>query len=172
MLMPVETVDGVASVELIWEVPVIERVALVGTLLGIGFLGALVLDGLFLSGNGFTWLKIAIIMKVPRPFLGQDTSEEWAQRKREEIRLGSKPLSQHEVLEEDSHAVPVSISSSSGSNGEKDGLSNIAESHSYEELDSEEERVRLLTDWLEETGHSDDPWAEKVLGRQGTSQDN
>ncbi len=46
MHMPLDTVDESASVSLVWNVPLIEKLAMVGSIIGLGFYLVLVLDGL------------------------------------------------------------------------------------------------------------------------------
>ena len=88
MLMPVETGDAQATVRLRWELPLVEQAAAAASLVGVLLLLALAADGLFLHGNGFTWLKIGLIMRIPRPFLGEGSNREWAERKRAELEAG------------------------------------------------------------------------------------
>ena len=88
MLMPIETADAQATVSLRWELPLVEQTAVVASLVGVLLLIALVADGLFLRGNGFTWLRIALIMRTPKPFLGEGSNREWAEQKRAELEAG------------------------------------------------------------------------------------
>jgi len=88
MLMPMESADARATVRLRWELPLVEQAAVAASLVGILLLIALAADGLFLNGNGFTWLKIGLIMRIPRPFLGEGSNREWAEMKRAELEAG------------------------------------------------------------------------------------
>ena len=88
MLMPIETTDPQVTVTLRWELPLVERAAIGASALGLLLLVALVVDGLFLGGNGFTWLKIGLVMRIPRPFLGEGSNREWAEQKRAELEAG------------------------------------------------------------------------------------
>ncbi len=51
MLMPIEGVSGDAHVELVWETPIVERLATGVSVLAFMALGAFLIDGLFLGGN-------------------------------------------------------------------------------------------------------------------------
>jgi hypothetical protein len=88
MLMPIESAAPSATVQLRWVPSTAERIAVGLSGLGLLLLVALTLDGLFLQGNGFTWLKIALIMRTPRPFLGEGSNREWAEQKRAELESG------------------------------------------------------------------------------------
>ena len=83
--MPIEAKTDAVTLTLIWEPSLPEKLAPVASALGLIFLGTLFLDGLFLGGNGLTWLKIALSTRIPRPFLGEGTNLDWAERKRAEI---------------------------------------------------------------------------------------
>jgi hypothetical protein len=88
MLMPIESAAPSATVQLRWVPSTAERIAMGLSGLGLLLLVALALDGLFLQGNGFTWLKIALIMRTPKPFLGEGSNREWAEQKRAELESG------------------------------------------------------------------------------------
>ena len=170
MLMPLDTVDESASVSLVWNVPLIEKLALVGTIIGLGLYLVLVLDGLLLSGNGITWLKIAAVTRIPRPFLGEGDNLEWAERKRKEIHYDvSSASSSDQSHEEVPIAGSAGASSSQGENGQRDLHPKETD---LEGLAADEEHNRLLASWLEHDEQPDDSWAEKVLGKEGTSQEN
>ncbi|MEW6567776.1 MAG: hypothetical protein AB1449_06345 [Chloroflexota bacterium] len=85
MLMPVHTDDLGALLVLTWETSWPERASLVVSAAGLMVLAALVLDGLFLQGSGLTWLRIALTMRLPKPFLAHGPNQEWARRKQAEI---------------------------------------------------------------------------------------
>jgi len=169
-----------------------ERIAVLFSGMGVLLLVALVLDGLFLQGNGFTWLKIALIMRTPKPFLGEGSNREWAEQKRAELEAG------HLSPDTPPHLVPSqAISWWKGDRaGEHDqaGAAAVAEvqtaggpraesatdahaagdGHQPEaapaiEPPSDEIERALLESWLNGSGHSDDAWAEKLLGRKNTS---
>ena len=64
MVMPIEGVSGDAHIELVWETPIVERLATGVSVLTFMVLGAFVTDGLFLGGKGYEglahrveWLK-------------------------------------------------------------------------------------------------------------------
>jgi len=192
MLMPIEAATEAATVQLRWIPSSAERVAVIFSGIGVLLLVALVLDGLFLQGNGFTWLKIGLIMRTPKPFLGEGSNREWAEQKRAELEAGQ--------LSPDTppHLVPSQAISwwSGGRDGEPEqaeapavagveaGDARLAESagqlpadddgHQPDvapaiETPADEIERALLESWLNGSGHSDDAWAEKLLGRKNTS---
>ncbi|MFV2045540.1 MAG: hypothetical protein ACC700_20190, partial [Anaerolineales bacterium] len=88
MLMPIEAITDAVTLTLVWEPSLAERLAPIGSALGLILLGSLIIDGLFLAGDGLSWLKIALITRTPRPFLENTENEEWAMRKRKELQRG------------------------------------------------------------------------------------
>jgi len=175
--------------------------------MGVLLLVALVLDGLFLQGNGFTWLKIALIMRTPKPFLGEGSNREWAEQKRAELEAGhlspdtpphlvpSQAISwwkgdragEHDqagaaaVAEVQTAGGPRAASAGhlpadselqsevSTSHAHADGGGHQPEAAPAIEPPSDEIERALLESWLNGSGHSDDAWAEKLLGRKNTS---
>jgi len=67
--MPIETLSDEVAVTLRWEPSFIESASIVVSILGVIFLIGIAIDGLFLDGQGLTWVKIAFTMRLPRPFL-------------------------------------------------------------------------------------------------------
>jgi len=168
--MPLDTVDESASVSLVWNVPLIEKLALVGSIIGLGLYLVLVLDGLFLSGNGITWLKIAALTRIPPPFLGEGDNLEWPERKRKEIHHRVSSASSPEQSHED---VAITGSAGTSNSHEEKGQPDIHPKETdIEVLDADAEHNRLLASWLENDDQLDGSWAEKVLGKEGTSQEN
>jgi hypothetical protein len=207
MLMPIEAETEAATVQLRWVPSSAERIAVLLSGVGILLLAALVLDGLFLQGNGFTWLKIALIMRTPKPFLGEGSNREWAEQKRAELEAG------HLSPDTPPHLVPSQAISwwKGDRDGEQDqaGSAAVAEGQAADgpraeaaghmqpdgdvqreasagdahadgdghqpeatpaiEPPSDEIERALLESWLNGSGHSDDAWAEKLLGRKNTS---
>jgi len=141
-----------------------------GAIIGLGFYLVLVLDGLLLSGNGITWLKIAAVTRIPRPFLGEGDNLEWAERKRQEIHHDVPNVSSPEQSHEE-----VAIFGSAGTpnshaeNGQPDLHPKETD---LEVLAANAEHNRLLASWLENDDQLDGSWAEKVLGKKETSQEN
>lgn len=167
MLMPIDTADGQVSVNLRWELPLVEKAASLASVLGALLLAALTVDGLLLEGNGFTWLKIGLLMGVPRPFLGDGSNKEWAERKRAELEArlevdGAPHLKPGEAIALWGGG-RVDGSAKMGSAG-ADGELKVAEV-AIEPPGGDADRA-LLKAWLEGSGHGDDAWAEKLIGRQ------
>ena len=71
MLMPIESVSGNVSVELVWETPLNERVAAIISLLTVVALGAFIVDGLLFGGQWFVELQSRLrgrwIKRNPKP---------------------------------------------------------------------------------------------------------
>ena len=158
MLMPVETGSEQASISLNWEPSVAERAAMIPTVAGFVLLSALLIDGLVLGGNGFTWLKLLLSMRTPRPFLGEGSNLEWAERKRAEIEVGlaaspTRKLSPGEAL-------PWMRRETSEAN--QGALLPIDQVEMDEALPQEEE---LLRAWLE-AGHEHNAWVGRMLERK------
>ena len=169
--MPLETNSESARITLRWESSIVERASAGLSVLGVVMICALIVDGLFIGGNGLTWLKIAFLTRVPRPFLGEGSNKEWAERKRREIHAGALAAKPH--VYEPSEAIPWFPTK-----GQSTDIGDIAlgEDGKREEpsgeagvaaIDSEAQR-RLLESWLGNTGHSEDGWAQKLLAKRQT----
>mgnify|MGYP000140782932 CR=1 FL=1 len=210
MLMPLGADDPQASVTLQWELPLVEKAAVLVSIAGALFLAGLVVDGLLLQGNGFTWLKIGLVMRIPKPFLGEGSNREWAERKRAELEAGqlSPDTPPHLVPSQaiswwrddqdakqvihggDAQQVAATTQagdaphfvSASYLPADRDGQGEVSTSptpaagdgHQPEaapaiEPPSDETERALLESWLNGSGHSDDAWAEKLLGRKNNS---
>lgn len=165
MLMPLETQDALATVNLTWELPLAEEIAKAVSVAGMLVLVALAADGLFLHGEGATWVKIALYTRFPRPFLGEGFNEEWAARKRLELRRGHS--SDHVGLEP-AEAVPWMRGKSKSDSDGTDRASAPDASDPSGSADSPSEE-QLLESWLEATGHQDDGWAAKFLENRQSS---
>jgi hypothetical protein len=85
MLIPIDTDSPSALLALTWEASWVERLAAFASVAGLGLLGALVMDGLLLGGEGFTRLRIAIQTQSPRPFLGEGAGVDWMEERKKEI---------------------------------------------------------------------------------------
>ena len=222
MLMPLDAKDPQVSVNLRWELPLVEKAGILASLLGLLFLAGLVADGLFLQGNGFTWVKIALVTIVPRPFLGEGSNREWAERKRAELEAGKlspdtpphlipsqaiswwRENSDREQAQVGDLAV-AGVQAENGPRTEPTGRSRAegeaqrsvssnraladgdlkagvptgpaaadGDGHPPEfapaiEPPSDDIERALLESWLNGSGHSDDAWAEKLLGRKNNS---
>jgi hypothetical protein len=110
MLMPLETNDPHATVALRWVPSLAEQAALGISSLGLLLLVALAVDGLFLHGNGFTWMKIALVMRIPQPFLGEGSNREWRAKRRVEAAAVARHraliLPSHFLVERETHREP------------------------------------------------------------------
>ena len=172
MLMPLEQVSENTLVTLAWEPSIAERIAPVLSLVGVALLIALTIDGLALDGNGFTWLKIAFFIWMPQPFLGEGYNLEWAEQKRAEIIAGRRKKGRDDLPSGDilHVAAPESREASQppGTTGEIGRP--LLESLPVEASIDEEEEM-LLVSWLEKSGHQDDVWAEKLIGRKQSQVD-
>ena len=104
---------------------------------------------------------IADLMEVQQP---------WAERKRIEM--------DHDVSSETSpdqmcSNVPLTQSAEASSCQGKDGQRDLQPKETgLEDLVDGEEQNRLLASWLEDADHPEESWAERVLGKEGTSQEN
>jgi hypothetical protein len=144
MLMPIDTIEESVSIRLEWQSSIVERAAIAASLLGIILLMAIVIDGLFLGGNGLTWIKIAFTMRLPKPFLDESPHEEAKEQKLVNNMTSVVDVEEQEIIKGESQ-------------------STYEESPLEKQLTDEQEELRQA--WLENTNHIDDPWAEKILGR-------
>jgi hypothetical protein len=144
MLMPIDTTAESVSVRLEWQSSIIERAAIAASLLGIILLMAIVIDGLFLGGNGLTWIKITFTMRLPKPFLDESTHEEAKEQKLANNMTSAVDVEEQEIIKGESQ-----------STYEESPLENL--------LTDEQEELRRA--WLDSTSHTDDQWAEKLLRR-------
>jgi hypothetical protein len=166
MLMPVQSDSGVASVRLEWVPSWTEQGAIVLSALGVLLLAAFFVDGLFLDGNGFTWLRIALTMRMPSPILDEEANLEMAEAQKAELERRRRGLhfgrrhatrtgrpaerrAQVDALPET--PAPVVTWSTGDPTLE-------------ERLDGDQQA--LLQSWLESTGHDEDAWASRLIGRK------
>ena len=171
MLMPIQTGSELVSVTLDWEPALLERAAFIASVLGAILVVGMLLDGLFLDGNGFTWIRIAMAMHIPSPFLGHGSNQEWAQKKRAEIRgrTSDSPQRTHQPSEVIPR-VPEQRSQPPGGNSDHKPSQYAAAVEAFEQILDEDEE-HLLRSWLESTGHSEDDWAEKILNQEGRDEE-
>jgi hypothetical protein len=139
MLMPIETSSDKVAVTLRWELSFIESTSIVVSIMGVIFLVGIAIDGLFLDGQGLTWVKIAFTMRLPRPFLDEETHRE-AQK---------KPLRVKDILPEFQKDASVIGDEALDPNTFEDSLNN--------------EQEALLKSWLDDQNDDDDPWVNKIL---------
>ena len=172
MLMPVGGIDEAASLELRWELSLYEKGAILTSFFGLLFLGALIIDGLLLEGNGLTWLKIAVLVRIPRPFIGEGKDRDWAERKRRELNSGTQSKS-----ETPSFKVSEAVAWISQSDSEPNESTQIHDSEPSPQREEVTEIAdsdapvedKLLQSWMQDGGHSEDEWAEKILDRRVAS---
>lgn len=134
---------------------------------------ALVLVGALLVGRILLrWLNNVFLHRLPRPFLGDGPNMEWAVKKRAELEEGkltiepsiyepSEPVSWYLEERGDEPKPEASNDNRDGSEG-----GNFA----VEGLIGEDEES-LLMSWLQETGHIDDSWAEKLLEKRESTEE-
>ena len=123
-----------------------------------------------LSVISLWWIKNVLRHRLPRPFLGDGSNLEWAELKRAELMATTI---EPEDLSTTSKDVDSSNSSSGNLQTDTYGLQfggnggdspHLALEHTID-VDS------LLQAWLAETGHIDDEWAEKLLGKEGSTEE-
>jgi hypothetical protein len=103
MLMPVELAEETATVVLQWQRSPVEWVAALTSGFGLLLVGAFFIDGLFLNGMLFSWLKDTIFERLPKPFLGEGSNVEWAEEKRLEIEaMRNNHIAHRELMKEQS----------------------------------------------------------------------
>jgi hypothetical protein len=167
MIVPISSETANPTVLFRWEPSLAEKTAIIPSVIGLGLLLALTLDGLLLNGTGLTWLKIAVLTRTPKPFLGEGSNKEWAERKRRELTEGE--LAPGPRIYQPSEAIPwmrteteiaPEASDPANSNGQDQEVPETIEEHE-----------KLLESWLAETGHSEDAWAERLLGKRPTSRE-
>ena len=141
--------------------------------LGLVCISAVILMVAAAAAGLFRRLGPHIRAKMPRPFLGEGSNREWAERKRAELEAGklSPDTPPHMVP---SQAIswwredPV-VEQTQTSPAPAAGDGHQPEDAPTIEPPSDEIERALLESWLNGSGHSDDAWAEKLLGRKNTS---
>ncbi len=167
MLLPLPPTATTAVLTLSWEPDAWARAGILGSVLGFAGLVALLLDGLLLKGEGFTWLKIAFLVRTPRPFLGEGPNIEWAERKREELVTGfAGPQSAIADADVTASGSDDLGSSSIAQKSPGYGFDPLSRADPASRTPEEAAEESLLRSWLEKTGHAEDAWAEKLLRRR------
>ena len=169
MLMPLETNQEFAAASLEWKPSLFESSAYLASGFGLLFLGALVLDGLILKGEGLSWLKIAVLTRTPRPYLGDGDNEEWARRKRKELDTGEEL---HGPMHyEANDAIPWLRDEQTPVTEQIDEeTAEVTETGNGAGSDANQEE--LLESWLKNTGHEDDDWAKRLLDDKEKAEEN
>jgi hypothetical protein len=145
MLMPIQASFEDPYVTITWEPPLIEKVSGIISILGIILIFGLILDGLVLGGNAFTWIRIVMTMRLPKPIL----DEEIHAGKEKQKLISTDILEQSEKLDQ--------------SSSEEEIIPTISEALVIDEPLNDEEH-NLLKSWLINMGHEDDAWVKKILG--------
>jgi len=162
MLMPIEGASKNASIRLEWKTSLVERAALILTLLGAILLIAHVIDGLLLGGNGLTWVKLAFTVWLPKPILDEKAHEKVSEKGRSDLAVTINSQ------DRDRHAVSSSHSQKSlvghGQPPRVDEGRSIDIEIPQDMLEAVEDES-LLQSWLAEHHDQKDYWVERVLQR-------
>lgn len=110
-----------------------------------------------------SWIRSALLERMPKPFLGDDSNSEWAELKRAE--LGSLHLQQtiHAGDEASSNEMSPPFSRPQQTQydpHERDHL----RSERLEHIEPHSDEHFLVREWLSSMRHPDDDWAAKLLG--------
>jgi len=133
----------------------------------LGFVGisAVILMAAAAGAGVLKRLGQAILGRMPKPFLGVGSNREWAEQKRAELEVGqlspdtpqnlnpSQAITRWRGDKQIEQDAPVAA----GGNGHQPPA--------IEPPSGDVERA-LLESWLNGSGHNDDAWAEKLLGRK------
>ena len=114
------------------------------------------------------WVTNVARHRMPRPFLGDGANVEWAELKRAELEAGGLVFEPGDlsVLDFDSE----STVRSGGQSSSLGSRSNANESDTGHQSENGVSQDHLLQEWLSKTGHTDDKWAEKLLGESRKSE--
>lgn len=166
MLMPIEADAESVWVSLVWEPSTVEKAAIFVSVLGSSMLIALFVDGLLLGGNAFTWLKIVLVMRMPRPFLAEGSNVEWAEKKQAELAAQrSRGQRKADTQQAPERGPTVSPAHSAEPRAEGNGEHPMTVEMTPE-IQRSDDQDTLLRAWLNATDHQDDGWAEKIIGRK------
>lgn len=128
-------------------------------------LGLLAPEALQLSGSGFSWIKIAIMMWLPSPFLGGGANRDWAERKRAELRERRVGREKQDDLHKEPFVRSHEALEGTQDNSSKGGRDHAKMNERLFDSALNGDETALFQSWLERTGHQDDAWAQKILGR-------
>ncbi len=145
---------------------VMSNLSPIGMLLIAAFIICVVIP---LSVISFWWIKNVFRHRLPRPFLGDGPNLEWAELKRAELKATTI---EPEDLSTTSKDLGSSVLSSGAPQADTYGLQfgrNGGDSP-HLTLEYTIDHDSLLQAWLAETEHIDDEWAEKLLGREGSTE--
>ena len=121
-----------------------------------------------LSVISLWWIKNVLRHRLPKPFLGEGPNLEWAELKRAELKATT-------IEPEDPSTTSKDLGSSVSSSGIPQAdiyglqLGRNGGDSPHLTLEHTIDHDSLLQAWLAETGHIDDEWAEKLLGKEGST---
>ncbi|MFQ5943594.1 MAG: hypothetical protein ACE5JF_08580 [Anaerolineales bacterium] len=168
MTIPLSPEATGGQIRLEWIPSHLEKAAVLISILGSVILVAVFLDGLLLRGDGLTWIKIAVLMRIPRPFLGDGVNEDWARRKRIELEQGS--YYQGPAQLDASDAIPW-LRENKNKSPDGDSKEHIHSDAFEKETDPEVDREKLLESWLSSAGNDQDDWAKRLLDDKAAGDD-
>ena len=107
-------------------------------------------------------------VRGPRRWVGDGAHRDWAERTRAEWKVGYSldKVGDHQQNESEFKVRPEDLESNDEDRVENPA-SDANEGHAEGEPSTIAEEEALLTSWLDSTGHSEDAWAEKLLGKRG-----
>ena len=116
------------------------------------------------------WIKNVLRHRLPKPFLGDGSNLEWAELKRAELKA---TRIESEDLSTTSKDLGSSVSSSGIPQADTYGLQfgRNGGDNPHLTLEHSIDDDSLLQAWLAETEHIDDEWAEKLLGKKGSTEE-
>lgn len=112
------------------------------------------------------WVKNVGRHRIPRPFLGEGPNVEWAEMKRAELASGEQEYGPEEPHSSYSPAGVLDGLESENQLLAHDSKENGRDAPGSIPQDVAKGNDELLTAWLEDTGHFEDEWAERLLGDQ------
>ncbi|MCH8878192.1 MAG: hypothetical protein IIA89_15480 [Chloroflexi bacterium] len=139
----------------------------IGTLLIAAFVTCAVIS---LSVIFLWWIKNVLRHRLPKPFLGEGPNLEWAELKRAELKATTiEPEDLSTTLKDLGSSVSSSGIPQADTYGLQFGRNGGDSPHLTLEHSIDDDS--LLQAWLAETGHIDDEWAEKLLGKKGSTEE-
>jgi hypothetical protein len=164
MLMPISPQSASVTLDLAWRPPFREKSALMLTVFGIILLVGHIVDGLLLGGQGFTWIKLALTVRLPKPILDARHHEKGSETAEKRGVLPPKVGALEARLPVTAETPLIALTAV---DHVTEGLSTQIDIP--QELHSDQERAFLLQQWLDGQDHVDDTWAEKILDRKEKS---
>jgi hypothetical protein len=133
MLMPITSQSDNVLLELAWQPPFREKSALVLTMFGVILLIGHIVDGLLFGGQGFTWIKLALTVWMPKPILDEE---------------------KHTINGEQESVSPQPMRGLKP----EDQVSRLTDENT-----PSTEHEDLLESWLLESSDEADPWVRRIL---------